>query len=92
MPVTRCIIEGKSILTMEDLYRTLGEQLSFPPHFGNNLDALWDTLANDIPGPVELVWLDAAISRNVLGDQFAPVAALLQEVNRERRDFRVIFR
>ncbi|RNC66704.1 MAG: barnase inhibitor [Desulfuromonadales bacterium] len=92
MPVTRCILDGATIQTMDDIYRALASQLPLPSYFGRNLDALWDILSTDIEGPVELVWEDAAASRIALGKNFDRIEELLKELERERDDFRVIFR
>ena len=67
-------------------YDEVARQLDFPAHFGRNLDALWDVLANDIEGPLEIVWQDTGLSRKAMGDDFAKLVALLEEVAEERGD------
>lgn len=39
------IINAQAILSKEDLYRMINEELKLPEWQGNNLDALWDTLS-----------------------------------------------
>lgn len=38
------IIDGYAVTSMEDVHRTLADQLSFPEWYGGNLDALYDCL------------------------------------------------
>lgn len=92
MPVTRCIIQGAAIRTLEDLYDQLVSQLPLPSHFGRNLDALWDVLTADLPGPVEVVWEATDASQAALGQDFDRVTALLREVARQRNDFTIILK
>ncbi|MEW5943939.1 MAG: barstar family protein [Pseudomonadota bacterium] len=75
------------IRTVERFYDELARQLDFPPHFGRNLDALWDVLTTDIEGPVEVVWEGASQSHAAMGEDFVKLAALLEEVTAERGDF-----
>lgn len=75
------------IRTKEQFYEELVRQLDFPPHFGRNLDALWDVLTADLEGPVEVVWEQADASKAVMGNDFAKLAELLKEVAAERGDF-----
>ena len=96
MPVKRsgkrCNLPGKAIRSMEEFYDEIARQLHFPDYFGRNLDALWDVLTTDIEGPVKLIWEDSADSRKSMGKDFEKVSALLQDVEKERRDFHVSFR
>jgi ribonuclease inhibitor len=77
---------------MAEFYEQLARQLSFPPHFGHNLDALRDVLTTDVEGALHLVWNGAASSRGAMGADFERVVTLLQKVARERKDFQVIIR
>jgi len=92
MPVKKkqCNIEGESVRTIEEFYSELMRQLPFPPHFGNNLDALWDVLTSDVKGPIEIIWNGAGASRRSMGKDFDLALALLQQVGKERKDFIVI--
>jgi ribonuclease inhibitor len=96
MPVRRSAriyeLPGQSIRSLDEFYDEIALLLHFPDHFGRNLDALWDVLATDIEGPVELIWEDSAISKKSMGKNFARVSALLREVEKERKDFTVSFR
>jgi len=85
-------LPGREIRSLEEFYDVISRKLSFPEHFGRNLDALWDVLTTDVKGPVEIIWEDSAISRQAMGPIYDRVSALLKDVQKERDDFRVIFR
>lgn len=94
MPVKKvqCVINGQAVRSLDDFYGELIRQLPFPPHFGNNLDALQDVLTADIAGPVRIIWEGAEASRSAMGDDFERVLALLRAVGKERRDITVTIR
>lgn len=94
MPVKKlqCVINGQAVRSLEDFYGELTSQLPFPPHFGNNLDALWDVLTADMAGPVRIVWEDAEASRSTMGEDFERVLTLLRAVAQERKDFKITIR
>ena len=56
------IIDCSRIHTKEDLHRAFQEALSFPEHYGNNLDALYDCLT-EISGKVRLLNWESAETR-----------------------------
>ena len=58
------IIDCSQIKTQEDLHRIFREALTFPAHYGNNLDALHDCLS-EISGKVRLLGWE--IAENNLG-------------------------
>ncbi len=96
MRVKRTLISyrlpGREIRSLEAFYDVISRKLSFPEHFGRNLDALWDVLTTDVKGPVEIIWDESAVSRQAMGPIYDRVSALLKDVQKERDDFRVIFR
>jgi len=50
-------VDGRFVLTQRDALDAIGKALDFPPHYGHNLDALWDCL-RDIRTPTMLLWDD----------------------------------
>jgi ribonuclease inhibitor len=82
----RCVIEGSRVRTLADVYAALAGPLGFPVHFGNNLDALYDVLATDIAGPVEIVWRDHRLSQAALGADYERVLAVLRDAAGARDD------
>lgn len=82
-----CRLRGVEISSLADVYAVLANQLGFPEWYDPNLDALWDILTTEIPGPVRIRWEEADISRERLGTDFKRLRALLKRVAREREDF-----
>ncbi len=85
-------LKGKTIQSLDEFYSEIARKLHLPDHFGRNLDALWDVLTTDVKGPVELVWEDSEASKKPMGKDFEKAAALLRDVEKEREDFKVLFR
>jgi len=94
MPVRkkRCLLSGKTVRSLNVFYDEITRQLAFPEHFGRNLDALWDVLTTDIEGPFEVVWKDPDSSRLEMGRDFDRILAVLKDVEKARKDFRVRLR
>lgn len=76
--------------TMDAIYSALQRELGLPAHFGRNLDALYDSLTGDVPGPIEIVWKDHAWARPRLGADYDRLMTTLRDVENEREDFRVV--
>lgn len=74
--------------SMDKVYATLAKDLAFPAHFSPNLDALWDTLLRDVPGPFEIVWPGAAAAGRKIGPKFQALLTLLGELEEARGDFK----
>ena len=85
----RCVLSG-DYASAEAVYLDLVRQLGLPGHFGANLDALWDALTRDVPGPIEIVWPDFADARPVLGEAADRLRTTLEQVAAERRDVAVV--
>lgn len=89
MPVKRCQLNGRAIGSLDDLYDQLSKKLLLPDHFGRNLDALWDVLAADVPGPFNIVWKQAGLSKKCMGGDFNRAVKLLRDLEKERDDFQL---
>jgi ribonuclease inhibitor len=74
--------------TMDKVYASLAKNLDFPEHFASNLDALWDTLLRDVPGPFEISWPGAATAARKIGPKAKALLALLGELEEARGDFK----
>ncbi|MEZ4451109.1 MAG: barstar family protein [Nannocystaceae bacterium] len=75
------VIDGNSIRSESDLHDALQRHLDFGPHYGRNLNALWDVLSTDIPRPLTIVWKDAAQSRKALGRHFDNIVHVLSQLS-----------
>jgi ribonuclease inhibitor len=85
----KVLISGDQVVSVEQFYDAVEKQLYLPAHFGRNLDALWDVLTTDVPGPVEFVWEHSHKSRELMGEKGNALVELLLEVAEERSDFTV---
>ncbi len=80
-----CLLDGRH-RTPAAIYDHLARELDLPPHFGRNLDALWDVLTGEVAGPVRIVWRLDPDLRAELGTFASALLALFEAVARERED------
>jgi ribonuclease inhibitor len=92
MKIKRCVLNGHAVDSMESFYSEIAGQLPFPKYFGRNLDALWDVLTVDVEGPIEIIWNESQYSRGKMGKEFEKLFALLKEVEKERKDFKIVLK
>lgn len=90
MPIKKCILDGRKIGSLENLYNQLSSQLPLPDYFGCNLDALWDVLSTDVEGPFEIVWENSEESKKTMGKDFVRAVKLLKDLEQERNDFKFV--
>jgi len=76
----RVVISGSDIHSEADFHRKISEAMDFPSYYGKNLDSLWDILSTDIERPITLVWENAALSKESMGDGFYKIVDLLNRV------------
>jgi ribonuclease inhibitor len=80
-------IDGSKIASEADFHREIAAALKFPPHYGANLDALWDTLSTDVERPVFLTWVNAKKSTIAMPEKFDVIVRLLRDVEEQDRSF-----
>jgi ribonuclease inhibitor len=90
-PVRRAVIPA-NCRSLDAAYDILARDLGFPARFGRNLDALWDCLTADVPGPYAIVVENAAALKRALGVKGPALLALLKDVRRARSDARITLR
>ena len=83
-----CRLDGRQRSKQAVLAR-LAKDLDFPPHFGGNLDALFDVLTADVPGPVHISWRATERAVSTMGEDYARLRTTLEDAARERADLRV---
>ena len=64
------VMEGKKIMTPDELHAFLKKELDFPDYYGMNLHALWDCITCHITLPVKIIWNNLDESRIKLGGEF----------------------
>jgi ribonuclease inhibitor len=79
-PARRAVLDARHD-TRDKVFDALAHDLAFPPHWGRNLDALYDVLRRDIAGPLEIVW--RAPARN---PELDAIRTVLRDVAHERSD------
>ena len=83
----RVEILGDQISSERDFHSQLATALDVRRYYGHNLDALWDLLSASVERPVEIVWRDAAQSRERLGEQFDKIVSVLERVRLQDEQF-----
>lgn len=73
-------IDGNNIKTEAEFHTAISGALSFSPHYGKNLDALFDILSGDVERPVVLVWKNSPISKASMGDVFDRIVNVLRRI------------
>lgn len=76
-------IEGSKIVSEATFHMAISTAMSFPAHYGKNLDALFDVLTSDIERPVVLVWLNSALSKEKMEGGFERIVSVLRNVERQ---------
>ena len=83
--IKRCILDGRTRSRQAILAR-IARELEVSPARIRNLDALYDVLSTDVPGPIEIVWHGSPAARSRIPAELHEVFEVLREVARERAD------
>lgn len=76
-------IDLSGVETAEQFYDKLSEELRFPGHFGNNLDALWDVLTGGLELPADIRLIDVSPEQAI---QFAEIINVFEDAAEELGD------
>ena len=76
-------IDFTNLLSEQDVYKKLGEELNFPEYFGNNLDALWDVITGDLELPATVHFIDITEEK---AEQFADIISVFSDATAELND------
>ena len=68
----------------EDFYAQLKEKLALPEHFGDNLDALYDSITGDVELPLHLEFVNMSVEQL---EDFEDLLTTLEEADEELEDF-----
>ena len=77
-------IDFTDIGDYEDFYEHLKSQLDLPEHFGDNLDALYDTLTGDIELPLHLEFVNMNVEQL---EDFEDLLSTLEDADDAVEDF-----
>ena len=72
------IIDGNSVTSMEEIHKSLAEQLGFPEWYGGNLDALHDCLT-DLHEDVDVSIVHSDALLETLGPAFVRLSRVLSD-------------
>ena len=76
------VIDGASVTSMEDIHKTLAQQLDFPDWYGGNLDALHDCLT-DLHEETEVSILHSGTLLETLGPAYVRLTRVLSDAAEE---------
>ncbi len=78
-------IDFQNIGDYEDFYAQLKEKLTLPEYFGDNLDALWDTLTGgEIEMPLEIEFVNMSVDQL---EMFEDLLTTLEDADDELDEF-----
>lgn len=68
----------------EDFYTQLKEKLNLPEHFGDNLDALFDSITGDVELPLHIEFVNMSVDQLEI---FEDLLTTLEEADEEVEEF-----
>ncbi|PIF46946.1 ribonuclease inhibitor [Chryseobacterium sp. 52] len=77
-------IDFTEIGDYDDFYTQLKEKVSLPEHFGDNLDALADTITGDLEMPLHLEFVNMTVDQLEI---FEDLLITLEDAEEETEDF-----
>lgn len=69
------VLKTSEIKQYDNVHQWLKASLKLPEHYGENLDALWDSLTGDMKLPVTILWEDDANT----GDSYSSITTIFEE-------------
>lgn len=83
-------IDCRGFIPRSELHRTFADALSFPDHYGNNLDALHDCLT-DITEPTRIRLLHWAAAEENLGSYARSAKRAILDAAKKNSELAIIF-
>ena len=77
-------IDFTDIGDYEDFYTQLKEKIQLPEHFGDNLDALFDTITGNLEMPLHLEFVNMTVDQLEI---FEDLLTTLEDAEEEVEDF-----
>ncbi|KAB1228882.1 MULTISPECIES: barstar family protein [Chryseobacterium] len=77
-------IDFTDIGDYEDFYTQLKEKIQLPEHFGDNLDALFDSITGDVEMPLHIEFVNMTVDQLEI---FEDLLTTLEDAEEEVEDF-----
>lgn len=77
-------IDFTDIGDYEDFYAQLKEKITLPEHFGDNLDALYDTITGELEMPLHLEFVNLTVDQL---EMFEDMLTTLEDAEEEHEGF-----
>lgn len=77
-----CVLDGRRLISKELLHQYLAEELKLPAWYGQNLDALYDCLTDQME-EIEFVFLEEDKAEKALGTYAKALKKVIQDAARE---------
>lgn len=84
------IIDGKFMQSKEAMYTHLTRVFSLPNYFGNNLDALWDVLNENVE-PTQIHFIHTNLTREYLGAYGENLIKMFKQLEVENKNYHICF-
>lgn len=87
------ILDGEHFTTVNEFHKVVKNKFEFPEYYGENLDALWDCLIDEIISePITLEWLNFDESKKLLEDYSEKILDIFKCAEKENYDFKLIIK
>ena len=86
------VLDGKKIVTPDELHAFLKKALDFPDYYGMNMNALWDCLTEGFEETTKIIWINIEDSKKQLGEDFvSDVIDVMRRGKEYMKNYRVKF-
>ncbi|WP_416050103.1 barstar family protein [Cupriavidus basilensis] len=80
-------INGEVVRSEVDFHRELASILGVESSYGFNTDALWDLLSSGVGRPIFLRWVNAGVSKKIMGKSYFDILNILERVKMQDEGF-----
>ena len=77
--MTDLVLDGAKMRSLDDLHEQVARHPETPEIFGRNLDALSDVVSGFYSPPNRVIWFNADLARQALGNDFDRVLKIFEE-------------
>lgn len=80
------LIDGEKIKGKAQLHSEFKKKLKLPSYYGNNLDALYDSIT-EMSGGIGVIAVNTEEIKEKIGDYWESFLNLMKDLEREKEDF-----